>query len=397
MVSTKIKINYGVLILLLLMNSFFGILFLKGVGSKLVYVFIPMFWIFMIKYRNIRSYYSIPLILYSIFVLISCFYSYLWNYQDFIKCARSTYPAWGLMTFFTFFAFKTSSAETWKVLKIFCIFFCLAYLLQWVLYPTILFGAGDSDLVSDEEYRARMPSSICSYILYFYGVKNIFIKRKPIYALYAILGFVPMLIMGFRSLMASSMIMTVVMVILIYIKSVWKTVIAVAALTAFTWGALHIPLVQYKIDEMMERQEDEQTFDNSDYVRYIEYDFFTKTVFVKPGEKIFGGGYPDGASNYSKYLSRNQMFGGMYWVDLGIVGLSWIIGIPAVILLVYLVLLCVWRSKERDLIFIRYALLSVLLGSLFTSMELFRECNMIIIGMLFYIEYTYHEEKTAWT
>lgn len=389
----KARTDYRVLFLLLLMNWFFGTIVLKDWGGRLQYLWIAMLLWFMFAYRKVRSCYTTPLILYGIFVFLSCVYSTLYNGQSFIRCARATYPAWGLLSFFTFFLFKMNAAKTFKVLRIFSVLFCFAYLIQWAVYPAVIFGAGDTNLVSLDTYRARMPSSICSYLLFFYGIKNFLSERKPIYIVYLVLGFTCMIIMGFRSLMAISVFMAIIMILTIYRHSIQKTLVVIAIAGAMVWAALQVPLVQDKIDEMMERQESEQTFQNSDYIRYTAFYFFQNEVFVKPGEKIFGGGYPDGKSSYSRYLVRNQMFSGLYWVDLGIIGLSWIIGIPAVALLVYLVVRCSWRCKDQELMFIRYALLAVLGGSIGTSMEIFRECNMYVIGLLFYLEYVYHKEN----
>lgn len=77
---------------------------------------------------------------------------------------------------------------------------------------------------------------------------------------------------------------------------------------------------------------------------------------------------------------------------LGIVGLSFIIGIPAVLLLVIIILRCAILCKDRELQYIRFTLLVVLLGSLFTSKELFRTGNMVIIGIFLYLEYIRNKE-----
>lgn len=78
---------------------------------------------------------------------------------------------------------------------------------------------------------------------------------------------------------------------------------------------------------------------------------------------------------------------GLWWVDLGLIGLSYVIGIPTVLILVLLVLYCFHNSRSPDLCFIRCTLIVVFLGSIITSMEIYRSGNLIILSLLFYCSY----------
>lgn len=76
---------------------------------------------------------------------------------------------------------------------------------------------------------------------------------------------------------------------------------------------------------------------------------------------------------------------GFYWVDLGLVGLSWIIGIPAVICLLVIIYKNVKYCRGSGIQYVRFTLIAVTLASAVTSMELFRNGNMVIIGLMLYI------------
>ena len=86
---------------------------------------------------------------------------------------------------------------------------------------------------------------------------------------------------------------------------------------------------------------------------------------------------------------------GLWWVDLGLVGLSFVIGIPTVLLLVLLVLYCFFKSRSLDICFIRCVLIVVFLGSIITSMEIYRSGNLIILSLLFYCSYARSLMKTS--
>ena len=78
--------------------------------------------------------------------------------------------------------------------------------------------------------------------------------------------------------------------------------------------------------------------------------------------------------------------------DLGLYGLSLYIGIPAVVILIFLVLRTIYNSKDPFLIAIRFTLFVELFGS-FTTAEIYRNGNIILLGILLYIEWRYRYEK----
>ena len=144
---------------------------------------------------------------------------------------------------------------------------------------------------------------------------------------------------------------------------------------------------------MQKRQETEQTFSNEDYIRWIELDFYMD-YYNKPGEWILGGGVPCGTSKYSQEI-QGFLDMGLYWQDLGIVGLTFIIGIITVCILVYWSLRMMARCGHLDLGVERMTMFVALFGSIMTSMEYFRPGNFMILGLLFYCEYIRNIELGA--
>jgi hypothetical protein len=145
---------------------------------------------------------------------------------------------------------------------------------------------------------------------------------------------------------------------------------------------------------MNHRNETNQTFENENYIRWKELDYYWNEQFTRPAEKVFGGGVPtDRESKYANTIYGYAYDKRLFWDDLGLVGLSMIIGIPAVTLLVLLYLVCIWRCKEPELQYIRVTLAVVLLASLFTNSEVYRQGNLLLLTLFLYIEYKYHIEK----
>ena len=86
---------------------------------------------------------------------------------------------------------------------------------------------------------------------------------------------------------------------------------------------------------------------------------------------------------------------GFYWDDLGVIGLGLVIGFPAAILLILLYVVCMWKCKEPDIQYVRFTLFVVLVGSIFTTRELYREGNILLLSFFLYLEYKYHAEQSS--
>lgn len=375
------------LILTLLFTNCFGIIFLNINVLKYVYTLIFLCCLVVLNKVNIPN--KKTIVAYVFFVICSCIYSSLYNDQNFIRVLGNSYPYLGVLFIFIIMKYKMCSSTLEKAILFISIIFCCCYIFQWIIYPIQVFaGSLDEININKGYFRMRMPGSISAYCLFFYGINQYLIKRRKKYLLYCALGFLPIIIMGFRSLTSLTVLFAVIMIPFIT-KSITKTflwlVVAIVALIAIS----QVGVVREKIDEMMERQESGQTFNNEDYIRILEYEYFDDVIFVKPGEHFWGGGAPaDKTSHYARNIFDGAERLRYYWQDLGIVGLSFIIGIPAIVLLIYLIIDSIRNARSNRLQYIRFTLLTVLLGSIITSMELFREGNIIILSLYLCLIYT---------
>lgn len=112
-------------------------------------------------------------------------------------------------------------------------------------------------------------------------------------------------------------------------------------------------VVQNSINNMMKRQEAGATFANEDYIRVIQFNYFTKEHFKSPVEYVFGSGIPNPRTKYGQPFYTVDPALGPYngWQDWGIVGLSWMIGIPAVLALLFPVLRIIRRNATTTFSF----------------------------------------------
>lgn len=395
MIKNKIKEKKHIKKLLLwtlVLLNFFDIIFLNFNIINYILLFTILF--FSYKSRKVSFPYKKTIFVYTFFIICSCIYSHYYNGQIMYKVLFNSYDYLTLLFALIAMKYNLSSYQLIQTIKIISIIFCCCYLIQWIIYPIQLFAESlNESTITQNEFRMRMPGSICAFTLFFYGINQFLLNKKEINILYIGLGFLVFLIMGFRTLLAFAILFT-----LFLLYSVTRN--AIRIIGYLTLGCILVfvvsqtEFVQSKITEMQTRQEKGDNFSNKDYIRYREYEYFTEEQFIKPGERFIGGGIPvyDG-NNYANTLSHVAITYGYFWNDLGLFGLSWIIGIPAVLILIYIIIRCSIKIKDKDILFIRYTLLTTLFSSLLTTAEIFRRGNFIIIALFLCVEYTRSLEK----
>lgn len=330
---------------------------------------------------------------YALGVLGSCIYSMIYNDQNPIRTAVNSYQYLGLFSIFLFYHYSPTYKQADKAILVVSLIWCACYLMQWIVYPiTIFVGATDEVNISSNMFRMRMPGSICAYCIFLYGINRWMTNKSLINLGYSLLGLIPIFIMGFRSLTAAVVLCAFIMIGVIS-KKFWRTLLWMAIAVVLGYGALSVPIIGDKLEEMIERNDDDQTFENEDYIRYFEYDYYSGEFFTKPGEKFFGAGAPVyGKSPYADKMKMAEERFGYYWVDLGLVGLSWIIGIPAVLCLLIILWKGIRRCRAPENQYLRFTIIATTLASVITSMEIFREGNLIIIGLFLYTIAAYNRD-----
>lgn len=388
--TSQTKTFYFVCIIIFVLLKLFRINFLsENLFNYPLTYFLLLFFIF---YQT-KTPYSYKINIYIFLIILSCLYSVITRKQDFFKTLVAGFNYIGLISFYILAHFKLTYLQIKKLLLTISISFCLCYLLQWIIYPTVLFaGASDKITMNADSFRLRMPASISTFYLVYTSLGSFFNTKKIKYLALFGLGALPIILMGFRTLtilLALGCLGFIVASSTSIKRSIGWIIFTILLLGSST----QIPIIQNKIQEMQERQEAGDNFQNTDYIRYIEYDFYSN-MFPNIDDKLLGGG-PAVYDNKTKYSKDMQAAESdfIFWNDLGLVGLSFIIGIPAVIMLLFIMLSLIRRCKSRELQSIRFTILVVTIGSLFTTMELYRESNLIIIGILLYAEYIYSQES----
>lgn len=330
---------------------------------------------------KIRSEYRTLILLFALFLLASCISSDLTKGQSFLRTVINSVPYWGLLFYFILVYYQPSIRECKKMLLALSLMFCFCYILQWLIYPTVLFtGVEVEGKVSADKFRMRMSGSILCYLLFFWGINTFLISKKKKYLLFSLIGFLPILIMGFRSLIACTIVGTVIMVFIITKRISRTFIFATVGVVVAVISYVCVPVVNQKVEEMVLRQQTDN-FNNDDYIRIISLNYFMENSSVT--DKIWGAGAPDTESAYGKKIFDLQERG-LYLADLGLIGLMLTIGGVSVIILSIIIAKGIIQCRSKEMQFMRFTLLTVYVASIFTSMELYRNGNFVIIAILLY-------------
>lgn len=351
--------------------------------------FVLFFWGQYWKLWSRRSPYTKPINLYIIFLLISFLHSMIYRGQNPIVLSIHSYMFFGPVFYFLLLRYMPSTRMIERIFITLGLTYTVCYLLQVAVYPHVLFDAANHHM-SAERVRMRLSGTMLCYVLYFLGLNKYLLTKKKKFIIYMLLGFIPILFMGFRSVMLLTVAGAFAMIPFV-LRSTGKTIgIGILGLILVA-GVMQTGLAKSKMAEMAARSEREDTLNNDNYIRLRALAFFWD-YFDKPGEKFWGAGLPnDWGAKYTKDIHDLMEEESFYWMDLGITGFALMVGFPAVFMLVYMYVFCMWNCNARETQFVRFALGTVLVSSI-VLMELYREGNLILVTLLFYYQYKHSLE-----
>ena len=337
--------------------------------------------IFVLSAFNIKDEFSGWIKCFVVFIFLSCISSYIYRGQhNIFTTFTQSFIYLSLAFYFVCEKIKIHVAELEKALVIIGLISIGAYFLQVAVYPTIIFADALKDY--DTEIRIRMCGSIIYSFLFFYGINKYVIKNSSRYLFYAALSFVCIIIMGFRSLTVSLLVLGMMEYFYLTGMSIKKLKLLLPLLVCIAIVS-QLDIVNNKILEMLERQERGDNFNNVNYIRYAEFDYYWNYYFTNNIERFFGSGLPVAGTSLYKLQTNNFSYN-LFWNDWGLIGLSWIYGIPAVCILYYLYLKVIFSKLPKDYIYLKAIFTFLILTSL-TSAEAYRPGNLLLQGAFLYL------------
>jgi hypothetical protein len=202
------------------------------------------------------------------------------------------------------------------------------------MYPVEFFQGATHGLNYEEDIRIRMYAQGFCSLGYFFGLNKLIMKKNPVYLLLALLCFTIIILMGFRTM--SIMIVVISLLLIIRLTGLNKKMLIYIGLIIVSFYSLSLtPVFSPIIDRMNERNQTDN-FSNEDYIRIKEWEYYTGEHFNNSIEYFFGSGLPAfKKGKYGPYMV-SLLREGLTYVDLGLLSLSWMIGvIPVLVMILY--------------------------------------------------------------
>ena len=228
------------------------------------------------------------LIAYFIFFIISGFSSLYYEQQSLFKTFSSIacLQFFTILSYFVFLSGKYSIKDIEKAMVIAYVIFLCCFTIQ-LISPDEIFNLATDYM---DIGRFTMYGQLIAYICLFYFYGKYLFSGKTKYLLYILPAFFVLFIAGFRTQIAA-----ILLALGLFTYSVKKIAsIKYMLLFLIVIGVLYqTSVVQNSINNMMKRQEAGDTFANEDYIRVIQFNYFTKEHFKSPVEYILGSGIPN--------------------------------------------------------------------------------------------------------
>ena len=371
-----INIKYYITIVFILMLiNFFGATSIPNV--ILLGLLIP-FAIIEFKHRSIFKWYIVATFIGLLLSMISC---YVFRKQSIPDTFKSSAYIMYLMFYFALKNFKLSLSSMEKILHAIIILFCLSYIVQFIVFPTVIFKGVEVKLDSTSvDLRFRLYAQGLSSLGIFFGINKFISTKNWKYLITAILCFIVILLMAFRTFLILIVVFSIFTIIRIKGKKIKSTLIALVSISILFITLTQIPVINEKLTFMMDRNKD-QNFSNPQYIRILSFNYYTQRHFKNGIEYFFGSGMPAEKSRYGLYI-QSLVDKGFYYQDLGLIGLSWIIGIPAVLVMIAYSIKAFRIKVNKNNYYLGIWFVYLVLASL-TSMEFFRNGMFVIHAYVF--------------
>lgn len=330
---------------------------------------------------------------YALLLIINCITCYYFRGQSLLVSLLG-WESFLLIFFYPIFKSWKISIEIWEhILYVLFIIILIGYILQNI-FPNALIFALDKWRGYTEETRVRIYSDAILYLGTLYCWNKFLVFKKWKFLILYVIAFFIIFLQGYRILIASTLIVSIILYYRIYSfsKSIFFIILF---LSISLYAVQYIPIVQNKVDEMINRTERDKD-DGDNLVRLMNINYVYNEHFKSNTELFLGSGMPvlyiyrdettgksyvkESYSKYSKEMSELGAYNHFYTVDLGLWGLSWVAGIPFVLLFLYLLIRVIKLKVDPEYYYIgMYGLLVILCSA--TNALCYKHHNIIFLAL----------------
>lgn len=332
----------------------------------------------------------------SILIFFSFIPAQLVRYQPLLQTLRISSDCFYFFLFFAILNIKPNIKESENVLIYLSIIASAIYILQYFLMQRgfTIFEMSESHIVNAENgnvVRFRLYGSGIFSLAYFYAVNKFITRQHAKYLALSILNFIPIILLGFRTYLGGIVLFTIFLLFK-RLKGNLRKIPIYAFMAVFSvFALLQIPAVNDRVDMMFEKQFGENAV--TEDVRLSSLYYYTNNYQNSYMEYLLGSGIAYPESNFGKQMSRTNDIG-LWYQDLGLLGLMVVIGPFSVICMILLNLKTLRSIKNNNYYYIVIWFLYLICVS-FTTMEYYRPGNIAIQAFAMYIAYASNIKKKS--
>ncbi len=321
------------------------------------------------------------IIIFFIGLIVNIFSAYI--HQD--QSIRDSFLAFGSYYFILFYFYlhynNVNRAFLERLILIMAISYSAFYIIQYIAFPSWIFNVATMHR-GRGTIRILIEGNGFLVLGYFLSLNRYVMNRQIKYLLFSLGFFTILLLGGFRTMIFAVTLLSGFLLIKLIRYSIFNYVLI------FIAAILIIGLFQFEgtstiLNEMI-RTTTTQIAEGKEYIRLIEFDYFFYKYPKSISYFLIGGGIPGGTSTYGyfmRYIAGNY---GLYWVDLGILGFYIIIGLPALIGLLWYSIKAIFTKVPSDMIYLNIYFAYLLLVS-FTTMEIYRNGIFAVQALVLYL------------
>lgn len=372
MLTNKFKL----LVIPLLLTGFIGF-YPFSLTTELILLFVFLFFYRKELRSGIFNKYIYITFIGILFSSISC---YLYRKQPIYLTIGISFNYLSIATYFIFKSKHFKLNEIVDAMDMLGKIVTILYLLRFVLLQRgiVIGGYVDEFQMADVgSARIRIACSPIIFFLMFKSFHNLLIAKKKKDAVWLVLTILCMVLMTFRTIFV---VVGISFIIILFRANLpaEKKVISAILISIICSGVFMNDKVSERITNRFEESAG-QDFSNKDYIRVVQYEYFTQKHFKNEIEHFFGSGIPEQRTAYGK--EQNDLAKvGIFYVDWGIIGMSWMLGVITLIGMIGYMLTAIKKSWKMEP-YIPMWLIYMLLVSVTTG-EFIRDGSFIVQALV---------------
>ena len=255
----------------------------------------------------------------------------------------------------------------------------MVFTIQFIIYPIEIVPFGAVEGFDRGFLRVRFEGVGFMTLSGLHALNKYLVKHDRKYILYYILCLSFVFMLGFRSLLLTYLVSTVVTVYLCNGMS-FRTIISISVLSLLALFSLNFDFVLGFISEAIELT-NSQFEQGEEYIRFQTFNFLFNEVNYNFITILFGNGFPYHNSDYGVYvLGVGSGLMGYIAADLGLIGMSFYYGVFSTLVFVFMFVIVIFYQLDKQYVYIKGFFIYLIISS-FTTAEIFRS-GMFGVEML---------------